>query len=1006
MSNRLDDKMRGGQSVSITTSLLHNPAKFVAELQQVIAQNAPVRGQNSVAHPNGKSVVAGPGSSLWTLAADNYVPFKAVLAANPGRKLHSGDLVNLPRSSPELVARSALGADGTPKGEPVFVQDLFDRGYFLANTDGVDYLAGIKEMERDVGVYLDKLPPSQRQAAATRMANHDWTDGGPASWSVKEAARERRLSTDPEEALVTQLRSKSNRWSETSKVSFTDLQSQLATETANLIGTMPVAERAPILQRLFDENWDDAGPAQGAIAQAARTMGIDLRSSTHSGRAVDPAVRKITDQASQQSDPNEAYRALAAGYANATPEVRQAIMHSPDALRMIEAASRSATEPLRNYDPKTARSDQGDAADTILALRKLVEISDPDLAVRLVSHALPTLEDANNRRQQEVGGQLIGNGGLRDWMAISDRISAAPGGDVVIKRVAAFGGNNSSVKEAIANGAPLDYPIALSSQFAPPSNYLATEVFPSVRIFAQTTVDKSVGDYVSHVEELQWLIRNIGPSQTPAQTAQAIKDYTQSKGTGWSDQAKELEGRVTADGKKLLMQLSQLAQLPPESGAAHAIAEVLNDDKTFLAVKITLQQQPELFNDPRTDGLARIMHGVERGRKLLEEATTQIVRRIVPELSSGDPEKVRKSLAFLKDSSLPKLLGIPKADLARAVDSIERSIPAGSGAIDNAFANLAAANKELNSLSSSDGVRAFDSKTHPGQLLRLVGVAASIGVTVHSSSYLMDDPNLKSSLETAANAMGLSQRLIEFGNGIGKIGDDTAAVRYLGSSRLPAAKVAGVFSAGLGAWTAVDYFENGDPLMGALEGTAAAGGIVAALGTGTVAGPIGLVVVLGALGAEYFVTDRREASKFETEKAKQFAAHGLSREAADLLIDQSDDGNSVAPLLVQYARLKGVDPQSQAGNARFAAWLDGIKPEQLEKLVENLHNTIDSFDGDESRLTQTADSDLSFTQANLFQMNFAGSRSTASKVHAGDVAPISVAQLDVVVGELGIPALT
>ncbi|MBD9524714.1 peptidoglycan-binding protein LysM [Ensifer sp. ENS02] len=1007
MSNRLDDRMRGGQSVSITTSLLHNPTKFLAELTQVLARNEPPRGQTPTVHVAGKSVATEPGSSLWGLGRDYYVPFNAIVAANSQAKLHVGDIVSIPWSSPELVARSKTGADGVPKGEPLFVQDLFDRGRLIANTDGVDYQGEASKMKRDVGVYLDSLSRPGRQAAAIRLATHDWTEGGPASWSVREAISERGLKADPEAAYNAQLREKSKAWSETSEVPFADLETQLATETVSFASGVPVADQASVLQRLFDENWDDAGPAQGAIVEAARRMGVGLRASAHGGRDVEPAARKIVDQALQQSDPNGAYHALAAGYANAAPEVRRALRHSPEAMRLIEAASRSATEPLRNYDPRTASNDQGAAADAMLNLRRLVDGADPDLAVRLLSHALPTLEAANSRRQQELGGPLIGNGGLRDWMAICDRISGAPGGDALIKRVAAFGGNNSSVKEAIANGASLDYPLALSSQLGPSSTYFATEVFPGVRSFADAVVGKSVGDYANHVAELQWLIRNIGSCQTPAQTAQAIKDYTLSKGAGWSDQANALEGRVAADGKKLLSQLGQLAQLPPESGGAQTIADVLSDDKTFLAVKITLQQQPELFDDPRTDALARVMHGFERGRKLLEEATTQIVRKIVvPVLSSGDPEKVGKSLAMLKDSNVAKLLGIPKADLARAVDSIERSIPAGGEAIDKAVENFASANRELNALTSSDGVRAFDSKTRPGQLLRFVGVAASVAVTAHSSSYLMDDPSLKASLETAANAIGLSQRVIEFGNGIGMIGDDTAAVKYLGSSRLPAAKVAGVFSAGLGAWTAVGYFENGDALMGTLEGAAAAGGVVAALGTGTIAGPIGLAVVLGALAGQYIVTGEREASKFETDAARQFATHGLSKEVADVLIDQSDDGNSVAPLLAQYARAKGVDPRNQAGNANLAAWLNGMKREQVEVLVRNLQNSMDSFDGDASRLAHQAGTDPSFTRTDLFQMNFAGSRSTASKVHSGDVTPVSVAQLDVVIAELGIPALT
>ena len=63
------------------------------------------------------------------------------------------------------------------------------------------------------------------------------------------------------------------------------------------------------------------------------------------------------------------------------------------------------------------------------------------------------------------------------------------------------------------------------------------------------------------------------------------------------------------------------------------------------------------------------------------------------------------------------------------------------------------------------------------------------------------------------------------------------------------------------------------------------------------------------------------------------------------------------PLLNRYAELKGMKLEDPAQQKKFIDWINGMQPEQLAALRDNLHETADDIDGDPAKFNATADGD-------------------------------------------------
>ena len=177
--------------------------------------------------------------------------------------------------------------------------------------------------------------------------------------------------------------------------------------------------------------------------------------------------------------------------------------------------------------------------------------------------------------------------------------------------------------------------------------------------------------------------------------------------------------------------------------------------------------------------------------------------------------------------------------------------------------------------------------------------------------------------------------------------------------------------------------------------------MLAAFGSGSLAGPIGIgLVVVSVVGLGIW-NGVKEANKHEPGSdgglSMRFLQHaGFSEEAARALCDQTGDGVSPVPIVARYAELKGMDLANPAERQRFVDWINAMPPEKLAALRDNLHRTLDEFEGDASRLTATADDDAWVVQDTLQRPWFAAS---------GAARPESAAQIDAVLQVLELPEL-
>ncbi|WOS65771.1 LysM peptidoglycan-binding domain-containing protein [Sinorhizobium fredii] len=1006
---------------------------FVEQINQAVRERAEAGGPNTIDPLTEKALVVEKGGSLSEIARENHVSLDDLMAGNRIKLTEStaaidpNDVVIVPLASPELVAQGPVDGKGVPMGEAAFIDDLYGRGNKLAYADDpakIDYAAEGRDMQSDVGAYLDNLPQAARQAAALRLIDSDWLDAGPAGNAVKAAIEERGLKTDGEAVIADEIYDRGNRiqYSEDPKIDYQPETGEIAEDLRSYIETLPVKERSETLQRLYDRDWTDAAPAQSAIEDTAKALNVGLRPSTHAGADVEAKARTIIDNADAAGGPDEAFRKLASAYASAPPEVQRVLLHSDDAKALIEKAADWASKPLADYQPEKASSDQGDAATTMANLERLTAGADPRLAVDLVSSAMPVIEAANTRRQEKIGGNLIGMNGQANMMTIIDRIGGSPGVDRIVERFAEIGGYHpNSIPVAIDNGARLDYPIAVATKSAAASpDFVVQNIIPNVKQYAAGTVNQDVIAYSAHMQELQWLVSNHGGTMTAEQFTKAIEDYKKEKGPEWAETEQRLEGNIAASGEKLLRQLTALGNLPPELASQQQavndeIGKILSDEKTAMAVEIAMKKDPALIDNPAVLNLmgyqARL---TDRGRKLAEEATTQIIRhKVLPsfaDLESGGPAalgKAKASLEELKDGKLPQMLGIPKADMDRAIDAVGKSLPEPGETVEQSRAKMATLNDDLNDLKSSSGLRSFASTTGPGQMLRLIGLAATGASVANSATMAQNNPTPRNNLKVVIDAVGLGQRTVEILGGMDHLNADSAAVKHFGSSSRPAVKFLGALSGGFDAWVAFDYFKAGDPLMGSLSAAAAGGTIMAALGTGTMFGPAGLVIVGAAVISQMIVADTRDSNNYMTDTSKRFLAHAdLNETAAGVLVDQSGDGHSPVPILARYAELKGYSLDQPVDRQRFIDWLNGIPKDRLETLRDNLHHALDEFSGDPAKLAATAGTDESYTDSKHLNERYVSGQvyipSLTDKIRNGDAAPASATQIDVVLAELGI----
>jgi spore germination cell wall hydrolase CwlJ-like protein len=819
-----------------------------------------------------------------------------------------------------------------------------------------------------------------------------------------------------EEAFATNLYEQGNDLEYADNPAATDYAAETAGITDDVQGyleALPANERQDAAQRLYDQDWRDAGPAQQAIEQAAGRMGLQLDPSTHSGTAVDDPVRDIVTGAQAKNGPVEQLKALNEGYANASPEVRNALLRSEGARGILQGAADWAVRGLQEL-PENA-GDQVPVRQLMERLNTATEGMNKDIATSVVTKALPGIEAAyqeslNNPDKYPAGALTAGPGGARALTQVAGRIAGTPEGDAAIGRFVDMGFYNSSgVRQAIAEGANPAYAIRYAAEVGGQGGeqILQNDVLGGINDF-RAKIGRTAEAYNAHMEELNWLSTNYSGVMTPERLQETINDYKASK-PGFEQTEQQLKGALEADGTKLLDQLGTLANLPPElagqqEAANQAIRDTVGDAKSFEALQVAARQESGRLSPETLRTIGQVGRLTDRGRKLAEEAATQILQReILPKFQDLNPNdaasltRARDAVESLRDGRLSNLLGIADGDLDKVVKTLENALPP-AGVVEpfeQMRARVDTFNKEVEKLTGPNGSKSFHKSEFPGQVLRTIGLAGNIASLFASANTAEANPSLKNNLKILIDTAGIAQKTIELSEGLGALDSGSNSAKLFGSSTKPAVKVLGALGAAFDFWNAYDYAKAGDNVSAGLSAAAGAGTIAAAVGTGTMAGPIGLAVVGAAVIGQMIWDDIKQSNIHMNETSANFLQHaGFDKEAATALVDQSGDGHSPVPILVKYAELKGFNMEDPTHQRAFVDWINNIPPENLAALRDNLHHTLDEIGGDVSKFNATAPNDADRIWDTQQRPWF---------TRSGVAKPESAAQLDAMLPILEIP---
>lgn len=791
---------------------------------------------------------------------------------------------------------------------------------------------------------------------------------------------------------------------------------ELHAQTGAAPGTYPGDDELQSARDAIVGRYDGSDPA----AQAAQAAVSEAADAAVTAVRTDREVDRIVTQAQGEADPQARLEALNQGYAGADAATQAQLLDDTGARAIIEAVAAHATEPLRTGVPD-AVGPQAPGREFAGRLDAATQSLAPELAARVIEAAAPELDAYLQDYQANYGGQPFGPQGFAHLVTLLGRVADTAAGQAQIDKLARQGlWDNGGAHQALAEGANPAYLIALAQQPGIDSVRVLEPVYGRIGTL-QGDIERTVGEYAEEMEELGWLVNNHGGSMTADQLEAAIAQYKTEKGPEWEARLQGLNDKLAEQGEQLLLQLTALDALPPDLGDSSRITQdvvqrIADNPAAQIAIRTALQGGSDLLAGGLGDKAlsffaenAAVFKGTDQGRKFINELATLYMRQTVLErigtLDAADPasvQRARDALAELGDSRFAALLGLSQKDLDKSIRALEATLPQAGDTAEDVAARLARLDETI------EGIKGLDKTTFAGQLLRGVGLALAGTGFLASAARAIDDPTLKNNLKLIVDAAGLGQKGTELLIGLGRVDADSALGR-LGSSA--AGKFLGVLGAGFDFWSAGESFASGDVPAGLLYATGGVGGVMAALGAGSLAGPIGIgLVIISVVGLTLW-SNTKEANKHEPGSdggvSLRFLQHaGFSEDAARALVDQSGEGHSPVPLLQQYAQLKGLDLADAADQQRFVDWINGMDPAALARLRDRLHATLDHVDGDVSKFTATSDLDSSLVVPPEYQSpSWSAPNEYELLAQIIRERPTSVVQLDAALAELGLPAL-
>ncbi|WP_417329772.1 LysM peptidoglycan-binding domain-containing protein [Halomonas cupida] len=923
------------------------------------------------------------GDSLFEIAEELNVDFNELLELNQRDDLSTpdqidvGDVVFVPHTSPEEAATSPRDAQGIPEGESDFVQSLREQGNNLEYADdpsAVDMDAEVGELTSDVQTYVSHLPPEEQQAALQRLYDHDWVDAGPAQMAIEQAAEELNLDLG-----------------ETSHGG-----PEVENEAREIIADAQAESDPEQALQMLEEAYDNASPAvQSALDRSSEVREI-----------AENSVSDFIAEAQAADDPAEALRIYEEGYSNASERVQAALDRSSDGQAIIDEAVEWAAEPIL----EEGNDNEMPAARTLQAMERLETLTEdlpPEFAAEVVDAMLPQLEQAQqNFRDEGYAGVEIGYSGTMILNGILDRIAGTEKGDAAVEQVVDMSlfdmnGLRAAMNQAVSEGNRIPaIAIELASREGVMDGFREEVIGTAERFRDQTIGDQSEA-YYEHLQELGYLIDTGGSAMTPEQMEAAIEDYIESQGDEWSTELEGMREDLADSGTTLLEHIQQLQSLPDgiRSDYQERIDGLIDDPNARLAVSTALQENPELVRGEAGDALVETFNelGISGddplAATLVGAYLNENVLSSAADLDFTDADAMADARQSIEEAlsdkpQLAELMGVSTSDLNEIATMLSGVLPSEPLEGSNEFGRVNGILRNLNNtLDQIDGKFVRNSNIPFSTTFRTTAFAIVGSGLINAGHNFLEDPNLRNSAEfgVALSRVGVdSAQLVAAYRNVtdtGTVGNLKAAGRFV---HIMGATLAGA--------DAVARFQEGD-YLGAGLNAAVAGGVSTALlfGSTSWGGPVGFGIATAASLGLYIQESLKE-TPYETQTTANFLTHaGFSEEAAEVLIERSEDGYNAVPLLMRYGELHGLTPE------QTVEWINSIPQGEngevmLGALRDNLLNTLDQHleDGDVSQFNEHIDEGYELISPSLGQSR------------AGELAPRSVAELDHILPQLDI----
>ncbi|SDL72631.1 LysM domain-containing protein [Modicisalibacter muralis] len=982
MAYRIDmEALRRYQDDGLVTALSEaQQRRFEQTIESALDARSDAGGSSRLDETEERIFIVEDGDSLARIAEEHNVDFDELLDLNRREDLPNpnsidpGDVVFVPTISPQEAATSARGADGVPLAEDDFARSLRERGNELEYADdpsAVDYDAEIGQLSSDITSYLESLPADERQAALQRFYDRDWTDAGPTQMAIEQAAKTTGIELE-----------------ETSHAG-----PEAEAEAREIISDAEAVDDPDEALEMLENKYDAAPPAvQAALDRSSGARAI-----------AEAAGADIIADAEAANDPAEALRQYESGYAEAPERVQDALDRSSEAQAIIDDAADWAAEPINDEIDDSERP-AASMLETMQRLDTLTEGLSPELVAEVVDAMVPRIEESQQRLMDNgYAGYAIGPQGTTTLMTVLDRVAGTPTGDAAIQQLAEhalFDMNTlrASTLSSVSQGDAIPaYALAVATLDGMHGDF-TEQIVSAVEQFGDHAIAGQAEDYAAHLDELSFLAVNGGAAMTEEQLETAITDYMQAN-PEWQAQLETLQGQLADSGVELLTQIQQLQSLPDDLRADHQarIDGLLDDSNSQLAVSTALQERPELVRGEAGDELIATFTELgitgDDNPLAMNLAGAYLRENVILPAADIDPS----DLASLQDAhaqldealdnnpQFATLLGISSSDLNEISDLFHGLVPTHDSNFDPQRYSIDVARNLNNTLDKIDAIfrdtpfnRAFRTSA-----MAIVGSGLANAIQAYGEA-----PSLRNALQVALDSARVGVDGAQLVDSLLKPSEGSGATNAL--------KLGGKFvhllGAGLAGVDALARLSRGD-VVGAGLNAAVAGGVgYSVFGTSSLAGPIGFAVATAAtlgLFAWDGIRNVQHNNRFQTPTTAEFLSHaGFNEEAAQALSDQSGEGYSAVPLLMRYGELHGLEPEDTV------EWINAIAddengPVMLTALRDNLHNTLDKFDGDITQFDEHAD-------------GFELASPSLGESRSGTLTPRSAFELDAILPQLDI----